>query len=146
LAASIRYWLDPEVAGDAVALECPRPGDAGFDLKSAGGLTIAGGAQALVSTGLHVAIPVGWVGIVKDRSSVALKGLRTHAGVIDASYRGEIKILMSNAGAAAFTIESGMKVAQLVVVPCLTEGQRVADLLQLGDTSRGANGFGSTGS
>ena len=142
---SLRFYLTEAAKNAGAKFESPREGDAGFDLRAAESLVIEPGAQALISTGLHLAIPIGWVGIVKDRSSMASKRVYTHAGVIDASYRGEVKVLASNHGSAGYQIQAGDKVAQLLVVQVLTAASPVADLASLGDTSRGAGGFGSTG-
>jgi dUTP pyrophosphatase len=125
--------------------QAPRSGDAGFDLRALEDAVINPNEQLLVATGVRVAIPQGWVGIVKDRSSMALKQIYTHAGVIDAAYRGEVKIVLSNAGATPYVIEKGAKIAQMVVVPCLTKCVTVENIEDLGETERGAGGFGSTG-
>ena len=141
----LRFFLDPAVRARGVDFVAPRMGDAGFDLRAGQAMSVPPGAQALVPTGLHLAIPLGFVGIVKDRSSMAVKRIYTHAGVIDASYRGEVKIVLSNSGEEPFAIEVGAKIAQLIIVPCETALEAAASLDALGDTSRGAGGFGSTG-
>ena len=123
----------------------PRLGDAGFDLRAAAACKIDSGKQGLISTGLYLAIPVGWVGIIKDRSSIASKRIYTHGGVIDAGYRGEVKILLSNCADEVFNIEIGDKIAQMVVVPHLSNAYRVNSIDELGETQRGGSGFGSTG-
>ena len=102
--------------------------------------------RVLVETGLHIEIPLNYVGLVKDRSSVASAGLHTMAGVIDSSYRGELKILILNVGDSDYTISIGQKIAQLVIVPIYTETVELVDSLEmLTDTDRGVEGFGSTG-
>jgi len=126
-------------------LEAPRTGDAGFDLYTIEDLELKPQQQVLASTGLKIAVPEGWVGIVKDRSSVALQQVYTHAGVIDASYRGEVKILLMNHSAETKSFPKGAKIAQLVVVPSLTGCVKVACIEDLGETVRGEKGFGSTG-
>lgn len=141
----ITFFLDPAVRDRGGSFEPPRVGDAGFDIRAAGSLVIESGQQSLVSTGLWLAIPLGWVGVVKDRSSMALKGIYTHAGVIDASYRGELKVLLSNRTTDAFVIEEGTKIAQLVVVPHCGAAKPVASKEMLGSTVRADGGFGSTG-
>ncbi len=141
----LRFFLSPEVAARGVTFGVPRAGDAGFDLRSAESICVAPGAQLLLSTGLSIAVPSGYVAIVKDRSSMALQRIYTHAGVIDAGYRGEVKILLSNGGQEPYAVQVGDKVAQLLVVPCLTECAAVASVAELGGTERGAGGFGSTG-
>lgn len=141
----LRFWVNPEARAAGADFSAPRLGDAGFDLRSAISTIIPAGQQLLIPTGLFCAIPTGWVGIVKDRSSMASKRIYTHAGVIDASYRGEIKIIFSNSSAEDFPVLVGQKVAQLVVVPHLEEAEAAASLGELGETPRGAGGFGSTG-
>lgn len=140
-----RYWISEEARGAGASFSSPRKGDAGFDLRAATSLLIAPGEQKLVPTGLFCAIPIGWVGIVKDRSSVALQGIHTHAGVIDASYRGEVKIVMVNRSSEAFLVEAGTKIAQMVVVPHLEDAEQVSSVEELGQSVRGCGGFGSTG-
>ncbi|MBX7143061.1 MAG: dUTP diphosphatase [Oligoflexia bacterium] len=142
----LRFWVSPEARLAGADFLPPRIGDAGFDLRSACNITIPAGGQVLVPTGLHCAIPLGWVGIVKDRSSMASKRLYTHAGVIDASYRGEIKLVLSNAGSADFQVTAGLKIAQMLVLPHLEQAEAATSLEALGDTDRGSSGFGSTGS
>lgn len=125
--------------------------DAGFDIRSSESIIINAGASALVHTGLHVAIPKGYVGILKARSSVASKcGVSVDAGVIDADYRGEIQVLIRVAPGSRvfcpppFSIDVGQRIAQLVVVPCLLESEQVESLDDLDKTQRGIGGFGST--
>ncbi|MDC0358978.1 dUTP diphosphatase, partial [Oligoflexia bacterium] len=143
--AQLQFFLDPAAKARGVAFKLPRGGDAGFDIQAAEELTLAPGTQALVATGLHVAIPAGWVGVVKDRSSMALKQVYTHAGVIDADYRGEVKIVLSNHASEPFQIQVCAKIAQMLLLPCLTSGLEVGSLEKLGATERGSGGFGSTG-
>jgi dUTP pyrophosphatase len=128
-----------------VSINYPAMGDGGIDLASAEDCSVAPQSDRLISTGIKMAIPLGWVGLIRDRSSTALKGIETHAGVIDASYRGEVKVLLSNRGDAPFSILKGMRIAQMVVVPCLTQVRQVNDESELGVTARGESGFGSTG-
>lgn len=90
-----------------------------------------------------MAIPPGYVGLVRDRSSVALAGLHTVAGVIDSDYRGEVMIAVHNAGAAQFTIRPGDRVAQMLLLECAQAA--VSEVEELPSTERGAGGFGSTG-
>jgi dUTP pyrophosphatase len=122
---------------------------AGVDLAAAidGELTLAPGERAAVPTGLAMALPEGYEAQVRPRSGLAL----THGitclntpGTIDADYRGEIKVILINLGAAPVTLTRGQRIAQLVVAPVARVAfDRVA---ALPDTSRGTGGFGSTGS
>lgn len=110
-------------------------------------VTIAPGETVLLHTGLAVAIPQGYVGLVYARSGLATKrGLApaNKVGVIDADYRGEVRVALHNHGSVPQVVEDGDRVAQLVIVPYLTAWFTPAE--ELDDTGRGAGGFGSTGS
>lgn len=143
----LRFFLSEQACSLGVKLGIPREGDAGFDLASLETFSLDPGESQLVSTGVHFAIPNGWVGIVRDRSSMALRGGTTAAGVIDASYRGEVKVLLRNLGDNVLKIEIGERIAQCLFLPHLsgTDCQGVSSLESLGATERGAGGFGSTG-
>ncbi len=104
---------------------------------------VSPGAIVVVPTGLALAIPEGFVGLVRDRSGLALSGLHTLAGVIDSDYRGEIKIALHNAGTSTQTIEAGDRIAQMLVLPC--PQAEIVELPDLPATERGSRGFGSTG-
>ena len=142
----IRYYLTPEAMAAGCWFQQPRKGDAGWDLHASRGYKIFGDSQQLISTGLYVHIPDGYVGIIKDRSSMALeKGCHVLAGVIDSSYRGEVKVLLKNFEFAT-SINPGNKIAQMIVVPIYAFGaQRVDKLALLEESLRGQSGFGSTG-
>lgn len=141
----LKFYLDENAKAVGVTFQSPKPGDAGFDLRAIENCTIAVGEQVTVSTGLRLAIPEGWVGLVKDRSSMGAKCIYTHGGVIDSGYRGELRVLLSNRGTASYSISAGDKIAQLVVVPCLVEGLECSSEQELGETVRGEKGFGSSG-
>ena len=123
-------------------------GSAGLDLPAAVSepLTLAPGARALVPTGLKLAIPRGFEGQVRPRSGLALKhGLTipNSPGTIDSDYRGEVQVILANLGQEPFTIERGMRIAQLVIAPyARAEVQRVE---RVEATSRNEGGFGHTG-
>ena len=109
-------------------------------------LTIGAGETVLVSTGLSVEIPEGYVGLIYARSGLATKkGLApaNKVGVIDSDYRGEVKVALFNQSGKAQTIAAGERVAQLVIAPYLAVEYQQAE--ELSDTARGAGGFGSTG-
>lgn len=142
---SVKFFLDPALEASGIRFEPPREGDAGFDLRASKELLIPAGGQVLVPTGIKMAIPPGFVGLVRDRSSMALARVYTHAGVIDAGYRGEVKVVLSNGGTEPYHVQAGDKIAQMVVVPCLTNCQVLRDEADLGVTERGEGGFGSTG-
>jgi dUTP pyrophosphatase len=121
---------------------------AGFDLCASEPCTVApGGVAALVRTGLAFALPEDTVGLIKSRSSLAAKHqIEAGAGVIDADYRGEVSILLRNFGDREFVVRPGDRVAQLVVLQLRRfVGTNEVEAHQLGDTDRGAGGFGSTG-
>jgi len=119
-------------------------GDLGYDLFAAERAEIPKGEMRLVKTGIAVQFPKGWGGIIKDRSSMAMKRLTTSAGVIDEGYRGEIGVLISNHSDANVTIDAGGKIAQMVPVAVTDWNVSVVD--ELNDTERGEGGYGSTGS
>lgn len=142
----MRVYLDARLHALGVTFSAPNPGDAGYDLYALEPVTIPSGAQTLIPTGVYLEIPTGYVGLVKDRSSMALAGLRTAGGVIDASYRGEIKVIMSNVGATEYAVRAGHKIAQIVIIPCYTAPVETVESPEaLTATERGDDGFGSTG-
>lgn len=120
-------------------------GDAGMDLFCASEIvTVYPGARVKIPTGVRVAIPAGYYGDIRSKSGLAIKyGLTCLTGTVDASYRGEIHIILINLGSERVTFKRGDKVAQMVLTPYAhaTVSQRSS----LEETSRGANGFGSTG-
>lgn len=126
------------------------PGAAGMDLRAAvpagAPLVLAPGERTLVPTGLALEIPDGFEAQVRPRSGLAFRHgvtcLNT-PGTIDSDYRGEVKVLLVNLGQQAFTVERGMRIAQLVVAP-VTRAV-LEERTHLGGTARGAGGFGSTG-
>ena len=121
-------------------------GDAGLDLVAVEDVVLAPGQRYAVATGLAMAIPDGWVGLVHPRSGLALRQGLTVAnapGTIDAGYRGEVKVIVVNLGAEPVTISVGERIAQLVLQEV---GRAVVEEVDaLDDTTRGAGGFGSTG-
>jgi dUTP pyrophosphatase len=123
----------------------PRNGDAGFDLRCRDEIILNASEQLIIPTGLFVNIPVGYVGLIKERSSRALEKLRLHGGVIDCSYRGEIKVIASNGSNSIMQFKESERIAQLIVIPCCTNSSLVSSIDNLGSTERGDQGFGSTG-
>jgi len=123
-----------------------RPDDAGLDLYAAEAVTLAPGARALVPTGIALAIPPGFAGFVLPRSGLALRHgvtLLNTPGLVDAGYRGEVKVLLVNHGDAPVSLSRGDRVAQLVVQR--VERVALAPVAELPESPRGAGGFGSTG-
>ncbi|GEM12793.1 DUTPase Dut [Rhodotorula toruloides] len=117
---------------------------AGYDLYSAEDKTVPAQGKALISTGIAIAVPEGTYGRVAPRSGLASKHMiDTGAGVIDADYRGEVKVLLFNHAREDFQISTGDRIAQLILERIVTpEPLEVASLTE---TARGAGGFGSTG-
>ena len=126
------------------------PGSAGMDLRAAvaaeGPLTLGPGERALVPTGLVFELPDGFEAQIRPRSGLAFKNgvtcLNT-PGTIDSDYRGEVKVLLINLGQDAFEVTRGMRIAQMVIAPVTRA--RLEERTHVGETARGAGGFGSTG-
>jgi dUTP pyrophosphatase len=137
--------LDPAARAPVVA----HPGeDLGYDLFALEGITLAPRSTVKVRTGISVearhpatAAPLGL--LVRDRSSMAARGVATTAGVIDAGYRGEILVLITNLTDAAVELKAGEKIAQMIPVPVLTGPVQEVDTLE--DSARAEKGFGSSG-
>ena len=131
---------------DAVLPSRAYAGDAGLDLAAAEGITIAPGERAVVGTGLAVAIPDGYTGLVVPRSGLAARngiGKVNSPGVIDAGYRGEVRVVLLNTDRETpFTVEPGMRIAQLLVVP--VPPVRLVEVDELPESERGERGFGSS--
>jgi len=136
---------------DAIIPLRAHPTDAGLDLRAhypenPTYASIAPGGRVIVPTGLVVAIPEGYVGLVCPRSGLAAKyGITvTNApGIIDSGYRGELKVILQNTGDDTFTIEHSDRIAQLVITPALHVD--VVEVTEFSSTDRGEAGFGSTG-
>lgn len=121
-------------------------GAAGLDVVAAEDVTLAPGQRHAVATGFSIAIPEGYEVQVRPRSGLALKHgitcLNT-PGTIDHDYRGEVKVILANLGSEPFEVRRGERIAQLVPAPVTKAAFREVD--SLGETQRGAGGFGSTG-
>ena len=132
---------------DAVLPAQAHDGDAGLDLSACEAVTIGVGGRASVGTGIAVEIPEGHAGLVVPRSGLALRhGLSTvnAPGVIDAGYRGEVRVILLNTDSDhAFTVEPGMRIAQLLVVPVAVV--EAVEVVEVTATDRGDGGFGSSG-
>jgi dUTP pyrophosphatase len=105
------------------------------------------GARAMVPTGLSIELPPGYEAQLRPRSGLALKHgvtLLNSPGTIDADYRGEVMVLLVNHGAEPFTVRRGDRIAQLIIAS--VEHVAIVEVSELGNTTRGAGGFGSTGS
>ena len=132
---------------EAVLPERAYPGDAGLDLVSCERLVIEPGQRAVVGTGIAVAIPDGHAGLVVPRSGLAARhgiGIVNAPGLVDSGYRGELRVVLVNTdGTDSFTVEPGMRIAQLVLVPVSAAEPVEVDVLP--ETARGLAGFGSSG-
>lgn len=124
--------------------------DAGLDLLAdldgPLNLVLLPGEQRLVPTGIAIALPPSTVGMICPRSGLATKHgvtVTNAPGIVDAGYRGEVKVALINLGAEPFSVTNGMRIAQLVVTPILVPQLDV--VTDLADTVRGTGGFGSTG-
>ena len=126
--------------------EYAHPGDAGMDVRSVEDKTIPQGGRALVRTGLVMMLPPDAEAQVRSRSGLAIKhgvAVLNSPGTIDAGYRGEVGVILVNHGEKPFSVERGMKVAQIVVAPVVRA--EIAETDETDATARGAGGFGSTG-
>lgn len=117
--------------------------DAGLDLYSPINSAVYPGKQVVIDTGVHVAIPTGWVGLITSKSGLMAKRGITCRGTIDAGFTGSVKAVLFNSGSKPFLINERQKITQLVVVPCLLDDPELVD--DLDDTERGDGGLGSTG-
>lgn len=117
--------------------------DAGLDLRTPVDVVVPAGGSAVVDTGVHVAIPMGYVGMLKSKSGLNIKNGITSEGVIDAGYTGAIVAKLYNNGNEDKELKAGQKVTQLVVIPIATPELELVEVLP--ETERGENGFGSTG-
>ncbi len=118
--------------------------DAGLDLYSNEECFLAPGERRTMKTGVALAIPTGYVGLIWDKSGIASKaGIKTMGGVIDAAYRGEIGVVVVNLSSAVYKIEKGAKISQILIQK--VELPEVCEVSELDDTIRGVGGFGSTG-
>jgi dUTP pyrophosphatase len=118
-------------------------GCAGYDVFSSSMDVIKKGTRKLISTGISIQIPRHYYLRVAPRSGMSVKGIDVGAGVIDSSYRGELKVLLINNSESDYTIMEGDKIAQLIMERCSNVNVEIVESLT--DTSRADGGFGSTG-
>ena len=132
--------LDPRATTPAYV----HPGDAGMDLFALEDTVLAPGELKAVKTGISMEIPDGHVGLIWDKSGIAIKeGLKVMGGVVDSGYRGEIMVGMVNLSKKEYRFEAGHKVAQMLIQK--VEHPEIVEASELTETKRGAGGFGSTG-
>jgi len=149
MAAIVRFLTLPHGKGlDPPGYESASA--AGMDLRAAvaetGPLVLQPGARALVPTGLRIALPAGMEAQVRPRSGLAARygvTVLNSPGTVDADYRGEVKVILINHGDEPFTVERGMRIAQMVIAPVTQV--RIVAVEHLDETERGDGGFGSTG-
>jgi dUTP pyrophosphatase len=131
---------------EAVLPQQAYEGDAGVDLAACEGTVLEPGSRAVIATGLAVEIPDGYAGFVLPRSGLAARhgiGVVNSPGLIDSGYRGEIRVVLINSNReAAFVVEPGMRIAQLVIAPVASV--RLVEVDELATSERGARGFGSS--
>lgn len=135
--------------------ERAHPSDAGLDIRSPVDVIVWGAEEdfdnegeirlgsAVIKTGVHVAIPVGYVGLLKSKSGLNVKHGITSEGVIDAGYTGEIVVKLYNFTSEPYRVRRGDKISQLVIAPIITPELMTCD--KLPGSARGDNGFGSSG-
>lgn len=134
--------LDPELPPPQQAHE----GDAAVDLAAREAITLEPGERAMVPTGIAVAIPSGYGGLVIPRSGLAARhgiSVVNGPGLIDSGFRGEVNVIVVNLGSEAYRFERGDRIAQLMIVPAITPQLVEVEVLPV--SSRGVGGFGSTG-
>jgi dUTP pyrophosphatase len=131
---------------DAVVPQRAYAGDAGIDLAACESAELGPGERAIVGTGLAVAIPDGYAGFVQPRSGLAARhgiSIVNAPGLIDSGYRGEIRVVLLNTDRAeSFSVEPGMRIAQLVIVP--VPAVELVEHDELPESERGVKGFGSS--
>ncbi len=132
-----------KLVSDAVLPNYAHASDAGMDIYSCEDLIIKPGYRALVKTGISLEFPKGYVALVWDKSGISKKGIITLAGVGDAGYRGEYKIVLLNVGSKDYEIKKGQKIAQILIQP-IVRGE-IEEVFELNNSVRGEGGFGSTG-
>ena len=135
--------LSCRVSGESIP-QYAHAGDAGADITASEKIAIPPRERTLVSTGVRLEIPKGYVGLIWPRSGLAVKkGIDCGAGVIDSHYRGEVKVLLFNHSDNEFQIEPGDRIAQILIQKVERVEFHLVD--QLNETARSDAGFGSTG-
>lgn len=132
-----------KLSPNAIPFSYSREQDACMDMYALEGTTIPAGTTKIIPTGIAVEIPQGYEGLVRGRSGLASKGITAHLGTIDETYRGDVGMIISNHTSTPFTVEAGMRLAQFTVKPVYHIELEEVEVLS--DTSRGSNGYGSSG-
>ncbi len=129
---------------EAILPKYLRSGDAAMDMYASEHKIIPPNQRELISTGIAMAIPEGYAGLIWDRSGMAANhGIKSMGGVIDSNYRGEIKVILHNLTNRPFSVEKGMRIAQMLIQK--VEQKEILEVEELDDSIRGEKGFGSTG-
>lgn len=139
----MRYIVKIKLDKGAIAPTRAHTYDAGLDLYAMEDGYIRCNQSRTFDTGVHIAIPEGYVGLVKSESGLMCNHGIITDGTIDAHYTGSIKVCLFNHGTSKYEVKAGDKIAQLVIVPCILPKLELVDKLE--DTDRGDHGFGSTG-
>ena len=128
-------------------VSAPRAGDAGYDLHAAAGAIVRPGTRECISIGVILELPPGTVGLIRDRSGLArFDGVHVMGGVLDNSYRGIVSVILRNTSDKPFEVETGDRIAQMLILPVLTPAlEIVAGVWEMERSTRGEQGFGSTG-
>ena len=119
------------------------PDDAGLDLYGFEDVILAPGEGKMCRTGVGIALPHGYMGMVADRSSMGKRGIKTAGGIIDSGYRGEVHVILWNVSKEEVRLRAGERIAQLIVYPIVYPAP--VEVEQFEETARGAKGFGSSG-
>lgn len=136
-----RIMMKIKLDKGAIAPTRAHPWDAGLDLYAMNDAVVD--YSETFDTGVHVAIPEGYVGFIKSKSGLMVNHKITTDGTIDAHYTGSIKVKIFNHGETSYLVQAGDKIAQLVILPCVQPRLELVDSLE--ETDRGDAGFGSTG-
>jgi dUTP pyrophosphatase len=129
---------------DAIIPKYSRVGDAGMDLFSVEeDFILKPMERKLISTGLSIELPEGYVSLIWDKSGIALQGIKSMGGVIEHTYRGEYKVILVNLSEKDYEIKKYQKIAQLLIQQITTA--QILETTDLSQTIRGDGGFGSTG-
>lgn len=139
----IHELFSQKLADNAILPTRAHVDDAGLDLYALEDVVVEAGQGRMARTGIAMAIPEKHVGLICDRSSLAKKGLKTAGGVVDAGYRGEVQVVLWNLSRDAIRVAAGERVAQMLILPIATPAP--VEVKDLGQTTRGTGGFGSTG-
>ncbi|MBU0614831.1 MAG: dUTP diphosphatase [Nanoarchaeota archaeon] len=138
--------LIKKIKDNAILPTYAHTGDAGVDLYSTEDYTLKPGERTLVSTGIKIALPIGFEAQVRPKSGLALKAgisVCNTPGTVDAGYRGEVGVIVINHGSEEYKIEAGSKIAQMVFTT--VEQAEFEEVEELDETTRNEGGFGSTG-